>query len=205
MKPLSEKILEYLNFENGFYIECGANDGVTQSNTLTLEKKYNWNGILIEPSVVKYKECLNNRNSKNIILNCALVSNEYKQNTIKGDFNGHLMSSVGGVRLKSGLSVEVEAKTLTSILDKYNVKNIDFFSLDVEGYEINVLKGLDFKKYKPNYILIEVYDFEYEEIYQLMTEKNYELIKNLSDFNLTNNPAWDGTHNDYLFKYINDK
>ncbi|MEO0835147.1 MAG: FkbM family methyltransferase, partial [Cyanobacteria bacterium J06642_3] len=51
--------------------------------------------------------------------------------------------------------IKVETKTLTSILDEYHVEKIDFFSLDVEGFELNVLKGLDFNKYRPQYMLIE--------------------------------------------------
>jgi hypothetical protein len=44
---------------------------------------------------------------------------------------------------------------LTSILDEYGVEEIDFFSLDVEGFELSVLQGLDFNKYRPKYMLIE--------------------------------------------------
>ena len=51
--------------------------------------------------------------------------------------------------------IKVKTKTLTSILDECNVEKIDFFSLDVEGFELNVLKGLDFNKYRPRYMLIE--------------------------------------------------
>ena len=51
--------------------------------------------------------------------------------------------------------VDVPTKTLTSILDRCQVKTIDLLSLDVEGFELNVLKGLDFEKYQPKYMLIE--------------------------------------------------
>jgi FkbM family methyltransferase len=51
--------------------------------------------------------------------------------------------------------IQVPARTLTSILDECQVNEIDFFSLDVEGFELNVLKGLDFNKYRPKYMLIE--------------------------------------------------
>ena len=94
----------------------------------------------------------------------------------------------------------MKARTLTSILDECKVDRIDFFSLDVEGYELNVLKGLDMKKYRPFFILIEIYEKDKEEIMNYMTDNEYDLICNLSDFNLQNNPYWDGTHNDYLFK-----
>ena len=46
---LDVKMLDYINYKNGYFIECGANDGVNQSNTWYYEKKLNWRGILIEP------------------------------------------------------------------------------------------------------------------------------------------------------------
>ena len=61
MEWVSEKILKYLDYENGFYIECGANDGITQSNTLNLVKNKNWRGILIEPSKHSFDLCKENR------------------------------------------------------------------------------------------------------------------------------------------------
>jgi len=57
LNNLDEKLLKYLNFNNGFFIEAGANDGVNQSNTLMYEQKYGWSGLLIEPSFIKYEEC----------------------------------------------------------------------------------------------------------------------------------------------------
>ena len=48
LNNLDKKLLQYINYNNGFYIECGANDGVDQSNTWHFEKFKNWHGILIE-------------------------------------------------------------------------------------------------------------------------------------------------------------
>jgi hypothetical protein len=49
-------------------------------------------------------------------------------------------------------------------------------------------------------MLIEIYDNQYDEIYNFLINNNYSLISNFSNYNKTNNPNWDGTHNDYLFK-----
>jgi hypothetical protein len=43
-------IRRYVNFDNGFIIDCGANDGITNSNSYYLEKKRNWKCLLVEPS-----------------------------------------------------------------------------------------------------------------------------------------------------------
>ena len=51
--------------------------------------------------------------------------------------------------------VRVPATTLTSILDRHRVKRIDFLSLDVEGFELQVLQGIDFERHRPSLMLIE--------------------------------------------------
>ena len=43
---LDKRMLKFINYENGFYIECGANDGVNQSNTWYFEKQLKWRGLL---------------------------------------------------------------------------------------------------------------------------------------------------------------
>ena len=65
---LDKKMLKYINYSDGFYIECGANDGVNQSNTWYYEKKLNWKGLLIEPIDDIYKELKKNRSDKNFFL-----------------------------------------------------------------------------------------------------------------------------------------
>lgn len=43
---------------NGFFIECGAYDGETRSNTLNLERFFNWTGILIEADPINFAKLL---------------------------------------------------------------------------------------------------------------------------------------------------
>ena len=54
---LDIKLEKYLNFSNGFFIELGAHDGITQSNTYYYEKNKNWRGVLIEPTPKLFKMC----------------------------------------------------------------------------------------------------------------------------------------------------
>ena len=187
-----------LNFKNGTYIELGANDGTFQSNTKWLEDNLGWNGILIEPSIVGYNACLKTR-PNNKIFNCACVSFEYTDNTVLGNFNGHAMSSVGGRRLNDSNLVSVKAKTLQSIIDESGLNSIDFLSLDVEGYELEVLKGVDLKNKKISFMLIEIYEKDKKEIFDYLSSFGYDFLENVTNYNLSNNPKWDGTHNDYFF------
>jgi|APCry1669189665_1035243.scaffolds.fasta_scaffold00762_4 FkbM family methyltransferase len=199
-KELDKKLDDlFQQKDNGFFIELGANDGLTQSNTAMLEFMRGWKGILIEPSPSAYELCKVNRPGS-ITLNYACVSNEYTDKSVKGDFNGKLMSSVDGLRLQSEKTIDVAAITLESILDKYAAyKNINFLSLDTEGYELNILKGLNLDKYRPQYMLIEIYSKDYKEIYDYLESKQYTLHSNFTNYNKETNPLWDGTHNDYLF------
>jgi FkbM family methyltransferase len=196
MEAYISKLLENINTDKGFYIECGANDGITQSYTYELER-LGWNGILIEASEEAFNKCKANRSSDNLFYNCALVSSD-DISQISGDFDGNLMSSVGGNRLCREINTIVKCRTLTSILEELSIDNIDLFSLDVEGYELEVLKGFDIKKYHPKYIIIEVYNDIKDDIFNLMARNNYSVL-NLTDYTHENNRLWDGTHNDYLF------
>ena len=209
LNNLDEKMLKYINFNNGFFIEAGANDGRAQSNTLLFEERLGWTGLLVEPSVIKYQECKNNRPNC-IVENYALVSDIFSKETIKGDFgysdqNGSLCGQVTEILdyfdndLKSSLEnknthhriVDVPVITMNRLLEQHHITHIDYFSLDVEGYEIEVLNGMDLNKYRPTYFLIETSGIKerYNKIHEYMKNKNYEFIDAITD-------------NDSLFKVI---
>ena len=199
-QPLDIKLNDiFKNKTNGFFIELGANDGITYSNTAMFELEKDWTGLLIEPSVNAYTKCKANR-PKSIVVNYACVSNTFKDTHVYGDFNGEMMSSVNGERTRSTALTRVSTKTLESLLDEHAPNTpIDFLSLDTEGYELNILHGLNLYKYRPVYMLIEVYTIDFDEICLFLTSKDYTLHSNFSEYSLTTNPGWDGTHNDYLF------
>tara|TARA_Y100000590_G_scaffold368256_1_gene428810 strand:+ start:1930 stop:2577 length:648 start_codon:yes stop_codon:yes gene_type:complete len=190
--------------ENGFFIELGANNGLFQSNTAYFEKVRKWKGILIEPSVVGYNQCIVNRPAS-ICLNCACVSSSYEKEFVWGDFgDNHAMGSIEGKRLKRDTLVKVPSKTLEQILDDLDqTPSIDLLSLDTEGTELDILEGLNLDKYRPYYILVEIYNKDELEITNYLKNKNYELHSNFTNYNKRDNPFWDGTHNDYLFKDSN--
>ncbi|NJL83687.1 MAG: FkbM family methyltransferase [Chloroflexaceae bacterium] len=167
---IDKQLAKYISYRNGFFIEVGANNGFSQSNTYYLERFLNWSGVLIEPIPELYDQCVKER-KKAKVFNCALVDKNYKETHITMTY-ANLMSITNGAfenqeRAKahvekgcnlqkvSSYEIQVPAKTLTSILDKLSLDKIDFFSLDVEGFELNVLNGLDFDKYCPRYLLIE--------------------------------------------------
>lgn len=197
--PLDKKLDNVFQKSNGFFIELGANNGLEQSNTAYFEFYKEWNGILIEPSHVAFQECKKHRQNS-ICFNCACVSDAHTEPIVFGDFFGSLMSSIDGERLNSSSLISVPSRTLESILDEVGVvTEIDFLSLDVEGYELPIIKGLNLQKYRPTYILIEIYTKDFQEIMQFMSTNDYVYLCNLSNYNIEDNKGWDGQHNDYLF------
>ena len=189
-------LLKYIDLQTGFYIEVGANDGIDQSYTYELEKM-GWKGLLIEPSRKAFKNCIINRSEENEFYNCALVGYD-GITAIRGDFDGHPMSSIGGKRLNRKEQIIVPARTLNSILGELEIEKIDLFSLDVEGFEAEVLRGFDLKKYKPKFIVIEINSVVADEVGELL--RDYKIVTNLTGYNKEQYPQWDGTHNDYLYE-----
>ena len=196
LNQLDLKLEPYLNFRNGFFIEAGASDGLSQSNTLYFERYKNWRGILIEPIPELAMQCKENRPNC-IVENCALVSFDYTETFVEMRYC-RLMSIVKGAlttpeveeaHLRRGCEVQgvtsydlqVPARTLTSILNEYDVTSIDFLSLDVEGYETNVLKGIDFEKYRPNFMLVEALDSSFRDEINDYLQRLYVPIATLSD------------------------
>jgi len=149
-----------LNFKKrGFYVDVGAGDPTRFSNT---KRFYNrgWTGINIEPNPYSYgKLCLSRRNDVN--LNVGIGTTKSKL-----PFYFILPETLSTFSLKDKERVQSqgyrcldEIKTpvfkLSEILKKYCGKKIDFLSIDVEGYEFEVLKSNDWVKFRPEVICIE--------------------------------------------------
>ena len=113
------------------------------------------------------------------------------------------MSSVGNMRnIENAQLIDVPCEPLYKILDYLDVQKIDFMTVDTEGYELDVLDGLNLEKYRPTYLLVEIYETHKEAIITYLTGFNYMLLENITNYNKLDNPGWDGTHNDYLFKSL---
>jgi FkbM family methyltransferase len=193
LNGLDYKLAKYLNCRNGFFIEIGANDGFTQSNTYYFEKLRGWHGVLIEPIPSLYKQAVRRRVHSRVF-NCACVPFGYTDTHVKMIYS-NLMSLVEGAlhdpaaeasHIACGNTVQnvqsyeilVPARTLTSILDECKVSHIDLLSLDVEGYEVDVLRGLDFSRYPPQYMLVEVH---FRDELEALISDRYECIERLTD------------------------
>ena len=170
LNGMDHKLASHIPCRGGVFIEAGANDGMTQSNTYWFERFRGWRGILIEPVPIMAAACRRNRPRAKVV-NSALVSTDdvksvrmqtanlmaYVSNSFERpeDEHRHLRNAIEVQHLESVNEIEVPARTLSSILAELRMTRIDLLSLDVEGYEVEVLKGLDTDRHRPCFILVE--------------------------------------------------
>lgn len=200
---LDKKLEKYLTYKNGFFIELGANNGLKESNTYYYEKYKSWRGILIEPSPNKFIECKTNRSTDNSFFCCACVSFDFKEEFVKIVYSNLMSAPVniesdlidptahalkGEVYLPENEQIfEFGAKAIPLqhlLVASKAPKIIDLLSLDVEGAELEVLKGINHNEYRFKFMLIECRNYKRLETY--LTSLGYSLLEKLS-------------HHDYLF------
>jgi FkbM family methyltransferase len=146
------------NITNGFYIDVGANDPKIDSVTKAFYDA-GWSGINIEP-VVRFYEKLQNHRPRDLNLNYAVSSEAGEVTIYDVDVSGWatLDKSVADnfkLKGKTTKSYSVEAKTLKAICRDCAKSEIHFLKIDVEGFELEVLKGADFTTYRPWIVVIE--------------------------------------------------
>ena len=182
----SEEDLFILNkFKNkkGFYVDVGCHHP-TRLNNCHLLYRNGWNGINIDISEFTIK-LFNIVRKKDININLAV---SLKKKKVRFYYD-KLISFYISLCKRKGLDRfrEINSDNLTSIIDKtkYKNKKIDFLSIDTEGKDYEVLRSLNFKKYEPKYICIEIYsdknenfDIKKNQIYRYLIKQKYKLLFN---------------------------
>jgi FkbM family methyltransferase len=200
---MDKKLESLLPHRNGFYVELGANDGALASNSYYFELKKDWTGVLIEPSPNLYLSCLKRRGEKNYVFCNACVPFDYVDEYVTMKYSDSMTISdsltldigdkstfiqSGDKYLQPGertFEFGAKAAPLNTLLDTANAPSlIDFLSLDVEGAELAVLQGIDFKKFNFKYMLIECR--EIDRLTDFLSPFGYVLKEKVS-------------HHDYLF------
>lgn len=157
-----DRILEaiFVHRNKGNCVEVGANDGITDSMTYHFELM-GWNCLVVEPIPDLARKILEKR--------CCIVKN-YAASSTEGETSFFIAEEALGM---SGLDltrdqrrqvtraggilkeIKVRKKTLDAILEESKIGEIDFISIDVEGHELEVLKGFSLEKFRPRIVIIE--------------------------------------------------
>ncbi len=183
--------LQVNNFKtNGFFVEIGAADGVHFSNTHILEKKMNWKGLCVEPAKGWHGDLLKNRNCFVDLRAVWNVDGEivsFKETEIKvlSTFSEYTEKDLHAETRAKGTSYRVETVTLNSLLREYNFpEEIEYLSIDTEGSELEILRTVDWQKWKFKFISVEHnYTNDRELIKELLEANGYErVLKEISDF-----------------------
>jgi len=130
----------------GKFVEIGAYDGITYSNTKLLEDNHQFTGFLLEPDPGLYKKLTVNR-PRATCLNVA-VSNVNTPSRFSQKGAESKISETG--------AIFVNRRPFSHIQREQNITNIDFLVIDVEGHELEVLEGIDWKTLGVGVVCIEL-------------------------------------------------
>lgn len=148
------------NKRKGFYVDIGANDPNRFSNTKRFYER-GWSGINIEPDFDNYSKFMRERprdTNLNIgigVENSRMTFYKFMPDTLS-TFSKEEADKYVSQGYKLIDKIEVKMVKLCDILSKYlENQNIDFFSVDTEGFDMQVLISSDWKKFRPKIICIE--------------------------------------------------
>ncbi|PJJ96367.1 hypothetical protein CO641_14045 [Lysobacteraceae bacterium NML91-0213] len=146
------------HIENGFYIDVGAQSPDVDSVTRLFYER-GWRGINVEPSEQWYRALLERR-PRDVNLNVAAgrASGEIDLHEFGGTGLSTAVDAYASSHEKSGFRrevVQVKVRTLQSICEEYHVAPVHFLKIDVEGYEGDVLAGVDFSIVRPWIVVVE--------------------------------------------------
>ena len=143
----------------GFFVDIGAGDGITLSNTYYFERNLGWTGICFEPNPSAYEKLRQNR--KCLCINGAVSDRRGNARFLKIEGYSEMLSglvekydSMHMARIEKELTtyggtkreIMVPCYNLNETLAQNGVSHVDYMSLDTEGSEFAILKSLDFQQ-----------------------------------------------------------
>ena len=167
-------ILDFFkNQKKGIYVDLGAFHPMRLSNTYLLFKK-GWSGTNVDLNPITID--LFNLARKNDYNICCLLAG--KENLLK-DVYFEDWSAANSITSNENLSEKKQMKTRT--FESLIYKDFDFLNIDLEGHDYEILQTIDFKKFNPKLICIEILEnsSDKENIFNFLKQYNYSFIKNL--------------------------
>jgi FkbM family methyltransferase len=161
----------------GYFVEVGANEPRERSQTWFLEQA-GWTGVLIEPQPELADKLRGKRKAKVFAVACSSPENAGRELPL------HVagpLSALDRTRMAPGASperiIQVPIQTLDSILaEACTPRGFDFLSIDVEGHEIEVLRGFDIARWRPRLILLEDHVADLSR-HMYLTAAGYRIIR----------------------------
>jgi Methyltransferase FkbM domain len=154
-----DKLISLLtkNKTNGYFVDLAANDPEYLSNTISLERHFNWDGLCIEANPSYWNELGRLRSCTVVGAVIGKHANEIVEFSLSGPGGGIVGANFDNKILKTtSQSVERYTTPLEIIFEQFHVpKVIDYFSLDVEGAENYIMDGFPFERYRFRFLTVE--------------------------------------------------
>ena len=174
--------------KTGVFIDIGANDGLTFSNSFLFEEK-GWQGICIEPHPTIFIELQNNR--KCHCVNACIADKDGWVNFLAVEGPSHMLSGIYSFmdrhhreRIEKEIAehggnktlIKVEALTPATLLKRYSIIGIDFLSVDTEGCELPILHTFNFDENSARVISLEN-GTRSSSLFKFLSSRGYSLHK----------------------------
>lgn len=188
----------FVQFQNnekrkGYFLEFGAGDGMSGSNTYMLEKHYRWGGILSEPGKIWHPALVKNRGCI-VDFRCVWDKSGQQLDFVEAIYPAlstiasFSASDMHAAWRQNGKHYLVDTISLNDMLEEWNAPRlIDYLSIDTEGSEFRILSAFDFDKYDIRVITVEHnHTSQREKIFDLLSSKGF--IRKYEEF--SGNDDW---------------
>ena len=176
------------NKKDGIFVDIGANDGTTFSNSLLFEES-GWSGICVEPHPQMFD--ILKRNRKCNLVNACISGEDTAVEFLVIEGGSNMLSGIQNFMDASDLEridrdikssggskqiIEIESLSPTTLLNRYAFKSIDFLSIDTEGCELQILQSINFTTIPISVISVEN-GTRTPDIFNFLTKRGFKLYK----------------------------
>jgi FkbM family methyltransferase len=172
--------------KSGVFVEIGAYDGVTFSNTLLFER-LGWRGLCIEPMPSAFQKLTAARSA--VCINCAVADNTGTGTFLEVDMPSGFEKMYSGLKAnfderhkntiqqwgKNPREIKVPIRRLGEILDEQGMRRVDYMSIDTEGSEWKILRSFDFGAFDVRVLSVEN-NYQDEKIRKHLAGNGYRLV-----------------------------
>lgn len=170
----------------GFFVECGAFDGLLESSCKFFEETCGWDGLNLEPAPAVFERLEANRpSSRNLKLALSSSSGtaqfRHAISPLIGEVFGNGSLSHNEEHLKdlkergcTFVDFEVQTITWSELMEREDVPEVDLFVLDVEGHELDVIEGMHGAKTLPKLICVEFGHIGFSKLRVALSALGYE-------------------------------